>query len=205
MFHFFFSYYRSDENTNKELRICSRSVRFYKGFQLALQFLINTITETDKHAVIIHGVPHVGKTSLVHALAYTLATKDKEPVYLKMSDKEIDSNVAADHLAKVTLYNEWVIVDQCDMDAFSFNQLAKNVNDHYRYYSVPIVFFTSGHIPPGPKFDESHNPIFLVKVVDIQTNEEALQSESPVSATDDITNVLRITKQFSRALGLDRG
>ena len=147
-------------------------VRFYKGFQLALQFLLETLEKCERAAVIIHGVPQVGKTCLAHALAYTLATKNSEPVYLKMSDEVIDSDVAADNLNEVIINTKWVIVDQCDMDAFSFNRLLKGVKTHYNLFKVPIVFVTSGHNPPAPKFSESSN--FVVKVIDIQANEEAL-------------------------------
>ena len=155
-------------------------------------------TTNPIHAVVIHGVPELGKTCLAHALAYALATEENEPVYLKMADEVVDSDVVVDNLCSVIMNTKWVIVDQCDMDGFKMRLLAQGASTHFLKFNVPIVFMTSGHNPPAPDL----KGFFLVKVIDIQTNEETLQSIVPSATAEEIGKILQVTKHYTRAVNL---
>ncbi len=184
-------------NNTEELKIESTVYFYYTGFKKGLTTLLSQIhQENDKYAILIHGIPRMGKTSLAHNLAYHLASGGSTAMVVTMDNGQIFSpETVTENLSSFCGESGWVIFDQVNVHSLDQEILAQELVGSER--KTPLIVFTSGHnAPPGPSWTKG--PVFCMKVIDMRVDEAGVDSLKKYWKNDKVQtrDVLQVTSVF---------
>lgn len=126
----------------------TKIINYYSAFRDGFKFIWEALHKSSScTAIVIHGVPGVGKSTLCHLLSLALAVKYGTCVKLILSD-DMKSSMREHFVDGVMVNNKFVVLDQVDLGKL---QLLNVIGTREDTDHGPIVIFTSGHYPPSAR------------------------------------------------------